>query len=66
MSALPRDRRAVPLERPGGAGAHLPGRYNICPTDTTDAVVEQGDRRDLVPMRGVDMPLPSAEDGVVL
>ena len=29
----------------------LPGRYNICPTDTIDAVVERDGKRDLVPMR---------------
>jgi putative SOS response-associated peptidase YedK len=30
---------------------NLPGRYNICPTDTIDAVVERDGKRDLVPMR---------------
>jgi putative SOS response-associated peptidase YedK len=30
---------------------NLPGRYNICPTDPIDAVVDRDGRRDLVPMR---------------
>ncbi|MGB6441573.1 MAG: SOS response-associated peptidase, partial [Methyloceanibacter sp.] len=30
---------------------NLPGRYNICPTDTIDTVVERDGKRDLVPMR---------------
>ena len=46
-----RNRRALSPQRPGTAGANLPGRYNICPTDTIDAVVEQDGKRDLVPMR---------------
>src|SRR5262249_55803962 len=29
----------------------LPARYNICPTDTVDTVVEEDGKRDLVPMR---------------
>ena len=30
---------------------NLPARYNICPTDAVDAVIERGGKRDLVPMR---------------
>ena len=30
---------------------NLPARYNICPTDTIDAVIEREGKRDLVPMR---------------
>jgi putative SOS response-associated peptidase YedK len=30
---------------------NLPARYNICPTDTIDTVVEEDGKRDLVPMR---------------
>jgi putative SOS response-associated peptidase YedK len=30
---------------------NLPARYNICPTDTIDAVIESGGKRELVPMR---------------
>ena len=30
---------------------NLPARYNICPTDAVDAVIEHGGKRDLVPMR---------------
>ena len=30
---------------------NLPARYNICPTDTIDAVIERGGKRDLVPVR---------------
>ena len=30
---------------------NLPARYNICPTDTVDVVIERGGERDLVPMR---------------
>jgi hypothetical protein len=38
---------SVPLE----PERNLPARYNICPTDTIDVVVERGGKRDLVPMR---------------
>jgi len=38
---------SVPLE----PERNLPARYNICPTDTIDVVVERSGRRDLVPMR---------------
>src|SRR5512143_131208 len=40
-------RLAVPLtpER------NLPARYNICPTDTIDVVIDRGGKRDLVSMR---------------
>lgn len=40
------------LSVPASPERILPGRYNICPTDTIDAVVERGGKRDLVPMRG--------------
>jgi putative SOS response-associated peptidase YedK len=30
---------------------NLPARYNICPTDSIDVVVEREGKRDLVPMR---------------
>ena len=40
-------RLSVPLE----PERNLPARYNICPTDTIDVVVERGGKRDLVPMR---------------
>ena len=30
---------------------NLPARYNICPTDPVDTIVERGGKRDLVPMR---------------
>jgi len=30
---------------------NLPARYSICPTDTVDAIIERGGKRDLVPMR---------------
>jgi putative SOS response-associated peptidase YedK len=30
---------------------NLPARYNICPTDTIDTVIERGGRRELMPMR---------------
>ena len=40
-------RLAVPLvpER------NLPARYNVCPTDTIDTVIERCGKRDLLPMR---------------
>ena len=38
---------AVPME----PERNLPARYNICPTDTVDVVIERGGERDLVPMR---------------
>jgi putative SOS response-associated peptidase YedK len=40
-------RLAVPLE----PERNLPARYNICPTDTVDVIVERGGRRDVLPMR---------------
>jgi putative SOS response-associated peptidase YedK len=40
-------RLAVPL----APERNLPARYNICPTDTIDVVVEREGKRDLVPMR---------------
>jgi len=39
------------LSVPAEPERNLPGRYNICPTDTIDTVVEQDGKRDLVPMR---------------
>ncbi len=30
---------------------NLPARYNICPTNTIDAVIEREGKRELVPMR---------------
>jgi putative SOS response-associated peptidase YedK len=45
MVALYRLAVPVPPER------NLPARYNICPTDTVDAIIERGGKRDLVPMR---------------
>ena len=39
------------LSVPAEPARNLPGRYNICPTDTIDAVVERDGKRDLVPMR---------------
>ena len=30
---------------------NLPARYNICPTDTIDAVIEREGKRELMPMR---------------
>ena len=39
------------LSVPAAPEANLPARYNICPTDPIDAVVERDGRRDLVPMR---------------
>ena len=38
------------LNVPAELERNLPGRHNICPTDTIDAVVERDGRRDLVPM----------------
>jgi putative SOS response-associated peptidase YedK len=40
-------RLAVPIE----PERNLPARYNICPTDTIDVVVERGGKRELVSMR---------------
>jgi putative SOS response-associated peptidase YedK len=45
MVALYRLAVPVPPER------NLPARYNVCPTDTVDAIIERGGKRDLVPMR---------------
>jgi putative SOS response-associated peptidase YedK len=39
------------LSVPAEPERNLPGRYNICPTDTIDAAVEREGGRDLVPMR---------------
>ena len=39
------------LSVPAQPERNFPGRYNICPTDTIDAVVERDGKRDLVPMR---------------
>lgn len=40
-------RLSVPME----PERNLPARYNICPTDTIDAIIERGGKRDLMPMR---------------
>ena len=45
-----RDRRAL-VSVPASPERNLPARYNICPTDTIDTVVEEDGKRDLVPMR---------------
>ena len=39
------------LSVPASPERNLPARYNICPTDTIDTVVEEDGKRDLVPMR---------------
>jgi putative SOS response-associated peptidase YedK len=39
------------LSVPAEPERNLPARYNICPTDIIDAVIERGGKRDLVPMR---------------
>ena len=39
------------LSVPAEPERNLPARYNICPTDPIDTVVERDGRRDLVPMR---------------
>ena len=39
------------LSVPATPERNLPARYNICPTDTIDTVVEEDGKRDLVPMR---------------
>jgi putative SOS response-associated peptidase YedK len=39
------------LSVPATPERNLPARYNICPTDTIDAVVEREGRREMVPMR---------------
>ena len=39
------------LSVPAQPERNLPGRYNICPTDTIDTVVERDGKRELVPMR---------------
>ena len=39
------------LSVPAQPERNLPGRYNICPTDTINTVVEPDGKRDLVPMR---------------
>ena len=39
------------LSIPATPERNLPARYNICPTDSIDAVIERGGRRELVPMR---------------
>ena len=40
-------RLAIPFE----PERNLPARYNICPTDTIDVIVERGGKRNLAPMR---------------
>ena len=39
------------LSVPATPERNLPARYNICPTNTIDVVIERDDKRDLVPMR---------------
>jgi putative SOS response-associated peptidase YedK len=39
------------LSVPATPERNLPARYNICPTDTIDAVIEREGKRGLVPMR---------------
>jgi putative SOS response-associated peptidase YedK len=39
------------LTVPATPERNLPARYNICPTDTIDAVVQREEKRELVPMR---------------
>ena len=39
------------LTVPGSPERNLPARYNICPTDAIDAVIERDAIRELVPMR---------------
>jgi putative SOS response-associated peptidase YedK len=42
---------ALYLSVPATPERNLPARYNICPTDTIDTVVDGDGNRDLVPMR---------------
>ena len=39
------------LTVPATPERNLPARYNICPTQTIDAVIEREGKRELVPMR---------------
>ena len=39
------------LSVPATPERNLPARYNICPTDTIDVVIERDAKRELVPMR---------------
>jgi putative SOS response-associated peptidase YedK len=39
------------LSVPAEPERNLPARYNICPTDIIDAVIERGGERDPVPVR---------------
>ena len=39
------------LAVPATPERNMPARYNICPTDTIDAVIEREGKRGLVPMR---------------
>ena len=39
------------LAVPATPERNLPARYNICPTDAIDVVIERGGQVDLVPMR---------------
>ena len=39
------------LTVPASPERNLPARYNICPTQTIDKVIEREGKRDLVPMR---------------
>ena len=49
---LARDCRALSFVRvPPTPERNLPARYNICPTDTIDAVIEREGKRELMSMR---------------
>jgi len=39
------------LSIPATLERNLPARYNICPTDIIDAVIDREGKRELVPMR---------------
>jgi putative SOS response-associated peptidase YedK len=39
------------LSVPAQPELNLPARYNICPTDTIDTVIERDGKREIVPMR---------------
>ena len=38
------------LAVPATPERNLPARYNICPTDTIDVVIERGAQRDVMPI----------------
>jgi putative SOS response-associated peptidase YedK len=45
------------LALPATPERNTPARYNICPTDAIDVVIERGGQVDLVPMRWGLIPL---------